>query len=522
MDRSEWLRNQRYLSFISSDKEIKQLVIFEESRPTNGRLNTFDGEDSPVQCEHLVVPDLNKFFKDPVALARLASIEKLIIYGRKEEETVVDFELAKFDRLAYLELHHLLFVNPNILRSFRLRHLVLNGANHLMGKMGSLDGTISGMPSPVYYSGLAELQSDNLRYLAFSTPFDENAFGYVLERGLLQAIERLYFVPADLNSLYHLSENYSTLKRIDLACKSGVLELLTACENFLKILVELREDLSIFIGGIPLRQQTLFRILQAAKRLNPSSDYLVEREEFILENENEFTDSTGFRQDYLPLMKFDDSHRQTKVDHCKKIKFYMLRFEDLSEERILKSFSDLREISIKCHPEMANEIYGDLIQWLKRHSQITYLALELWNYFDYTFLLEFRQLRQLSLRMMCPISHDTILELLLELEQLEYLDILLPKPTDLSIDDLIGFQQLVEDQFTDRFASKGLKFTVKVMDFCIELVRYQLKNEKLMPIDAHIWSNESMMRMYHVEQRVKFQSLLLAKKRLHIPRQNLN
>lgn len=505
---------QSHLLPIAADKEIKQLTVFERNYPS-GRLNNIE-VDCGVDLGDLEVEvyDLREFFSDSIVLERLASIEKLIVYG--QNDTVVDFELAKFDRLAHLELYNLLFVNPNILMSFRLRHLVLNRASHLMASDKHLTDFGGSKPVEVFTSGLDNLRSENIKYLAFSLSFGTRAFDYLLERGLLQMIERLYILPADLSSLIHLSDNYPTLKRIDLACEESLLNQLTnqlkSDGNLLKILNELRKDLSVFVGGVPLRAKTAKRIVDAigvnslgfnSIRFDSiganSTQSLVLKEEFLISDN---PGCSGFRQLYREL-SFFFKFLVKEVNDCRKIKFYVdLRTARYGDCGFLHRLSELRQVSIKCWLDLDQKTYAEIIERLKFHEKkITYLAFELWNYFDLSFVLQYRELQQLALRTAHPISQDTILELLIDLEQLEYLDLFFPKPAELNAAGCLEFQNLVEDQLAaSRFEAKGLKFTMKIINFAIPLVQCQLKNEQTMVTAARIWSVESKRRMLKMIQ----------------------
>lgn len=504
---------ESYLDLLPSE-EIKQLTIFERNKP-EGRLSSIDEDYIAEGLNELEVTDLNEFFKDRAVLERLEPIEKLIVYGKKD--TVVDFELVKFARLAHLELYNLLFVNPNILKSFRLRHLVLYRVSHVMATNMSTAAIMRleqqrQMPSEVFLSGLDDLQSENIRYLAIHRQMNIRAFNYLLERGLLSEIERLYITPADLSSLSHLSENYPTLKRIDLACVTSVLNELKSDPDLPRFLGELREDLSIFIGGMSLSIETSERIVNAVQNMNTKNEYTLEENSLIVREEFAVGDEPGdcgFRQLYLQLMHFDDA-RIREVNACGKIKFYLNSIPLTSKDyQAFDSFSDLREVTIKSFPDLAHEIFEDVVGRLRRHEKITYLAFELWNYYDFSFLFQLRELKQLSLRTSYPISQDAILEMLIELEHLEYVDLFFPKPDELTATACSEFKSFVEEQLAvSRFEPKGLRFTFKIIDFGTPLVRCQLKNEETMSEDSRLWSVEARKRMLLIKDRDLFYQII--------------
>lgn len=504
-----------YLSSIASDKVIKELTIFEQNKPHHGRLSNVDERYGSEGSFELEVPNLSEFFKEQAVLDRLAPIEKLVVYAKKE--TTVDFHYAKFEQLAHLELYNLLLVNPTILRSNKLKHLVLQGVSHL-SRICLPERTINRrMPSEMFYSGLTDIQSHSLRYLAFNMQFGEESFDYILETGLLQNVEHLHILPATLYTLYHLSDNYPSLKRVDLACEAVLLNKIAHSQDLRQVLSELRNDLKIFVGGIPLRPETADQIVAAAKRSNttnnfynfylPRTDGLILKEDFVLNNEFILSDefgSSGFRQLYLEPHHFNTDESIRLVNADGEMKFYLSRVGvNDTDLKVLDTVTNLRYVSIKCYIDLDYQIYKKVIDRLRQHKKMIYLAFEIWNYFDFNFLLQFHDLAVLSLRTLYPIDQDLIMELLVSLKHLEFMDLIFPKPAELTAVKRTEFQNMVEDRLSViRFEPKGLKFEIKVLDFGTPLVRYQLKNEQTMSFESYIWSAETRRRMFPINQRV--------------------
>lgn len=501
--------NKLFRDLVDSIK-IQKLIIFEQNLPLPGKLRA-TGEAYGL-LHTACVFDLNQFFSSPILLEQMKLITTLVVYGERSG-TVVAFQSAAFDQLTHLELYRFRFADLSILKSPRLEHLVLNDLAYKENEMrvpieqiNRLFGSKEQMSGSLFLSGFDHVTSRQIKHLSINDELDAGFLSYCTENGLFRSLERLNAILPDLNSLRFLSDNCSTLKRVDLMNNPRDLIILLDKSNPAELAKGLRTNLVVYLLGVPFNRKTasstpeiLVNISSMLQRI--SSQLLIYLDPFRYD-ELQVLDLDINLSEFFKLVNNVSGNWQTirnaefyqKFAHCEVFTFGLDKNMDAAYfESFLSTFPCLNTISLASsfHFEYNHAITDILVQ----HSQIAVLDLEIWNDLKcFDFLFKFPRLRRLQLRLGHSIGHQMVIRLFEKLRFLCSFDLAFPVELGEPDDQLNAVKRQVNDRLAERrFSPRKLVFETGVHSSgTAKFVRYTLAKDG----DPYELFEESKNRMY--------------------------
>ena len=487
--------------------KIHELAIYENQLPLVGRWSSTGKSYGLLQT--VCVFDLNRFFNSPILLNQMRPLTSLVVYG--ERDTVVTFQSAAFDHLTHLELYKFRFADLTILRSPRLKYLVLvdlaykDAEMHLTAeRINRLFGSNrEKMSRSLFLNGFDHVTSQQIRHLSIDDELDAGFLSYCTENGLFRALERLTAILPDLNSLTFLSDNCPTLKRLDLVNNPGdLILLLDGLDNPLELARSLRTNLVVHLFGVPFNRKTasstaelLINLGSMLQRIGSQLLIYLDPIRFdwlqVLHREINLSE-------FFKLVNNVSGNWQTirtaefykRFAHCEVIAFGLDKNFDADYfERFLNTFPNLNTISLASSFDF--EFGRTITDILVRHNQIAVLDLEIWNDLKcFDFLFKFPRLKRLQLRLAHPIGHQMIIRLFEKLRHLCSLDVAFAIAAD---DQQDSIKRQVIDRLAERFNARRLVFDLAIFqNTTSKFVRYTFVREG----DDNAMTQESKDRMY--------------------------
>lgn len=484
------LINKRCKALLDSI-QIKKLVVFERlpplppSRPLDYLAEAYDLKDT-VQ-----VYDLGKFFGNHVLLKQMRSLEILVIRGIEEQAMSLksQFELnTVFEQLNYLSLHHVLLTSGQVLRSPKLKHLILDGCalrskEQIHAKIEELksrqdpsdDSSLS-----VFMYALEELSSRDLRSLKITLETEYCLYLYLKRNELLRSIEELDVVISDFDLTFEfIVNNFVSLKRLHCLIGTETSTLLEKAEavHLERLAGKLRDDLCVFICGIPFRRSDALLVIEFLKTAGD-----------MVTIENAKLEFTGFSATYQMLNKFET---RTDLTHfCKKIDRFKVHdtrilnnklFARLSNCQALdlalhhnakpltnffEAFPAIKAIRISCFDWLV-KIGNELDQLPLHCGQVEQLSFDNWNNkkLNFNFLFKLKRLRMLACYQYLPMDQTVFLLLIKVLKHLECIDVCFIRPTDLKDEQLSAFKRSVVDCATEKLKIPPTDHFMKIQKF---------------------------------------------------------
>lgn len=485
------LVSKRFRCLCDSIK-IKQLVVYENNVPLPGKLE-HSGKKFGL-LDTVYVFDLQKFFDSPILLDQMASIRTLSVIG--EDRTLVESKL-KFDHLVHLELHNLQFAEPYILESPKLQHLILKGvefdADSKLDQPEDETAEQSGskLPASVYLAGFNKLTSKQIRYLSLEGRWrvDASLLAYCVENGLFDSIEHLRTGLTELRSLQYLSDRCPALRRIDVLEKPKYLIKLIRGSEPEQLVTVLRDDLAVFLLGLPFNQTTVESIGVLLEALKPTVTTNSERAIILDDTATDLLKSLETKHDLKEFYRSFDHvlvypQPMRDLEWMRKFSFCTGVITGFGEDfnfgvfkRFLGIFPELQTIELAGEFEFKYD--AKLVNLIARQKQIAKLIIEIPNEINLDFLLSFPRLKYLQMNSAQAIKQNFIIELLEASVHLYVADLLFIKPVELQKEQLSAFKKLVNNRFRDRFKARALLFKIEVHSRKSDkFVRYALGDEE--------------------------------------------